>query len=260
MPHSTSPCRVVDSDRLTAIGFGGSAIVYGMDATTVLKEYFDPTDDEITIERSALSRLSPHCNIVQCLGETPARSLILERGRPLLTNLNEANLDQKLRWIADAAEGLRHMHHNGIVHADFGCSNMVLIKDSVKIIDFGGCSIDGNEALAGYNWYNCQATTRPDLTSDIFAFGCAAFEILTGKPPYHEFETRPDRHVFVRNLYAQGRFPELKQMPLRETILGCWHGTFSCMDEIVPLLDMARFSHEEIDGRSLIRPLAAEID
>lgn len=58
------------------------------------------------------------------------------------------------------------MHRNGIVHTDFSCSNMVLVEDCVKIIDFGGCSMDGGEALAGYNWYNRSC---PNVETDIFA-------------------------------------------------------------------------------------------
>jgi hypothetical protein len=64
------------------MGFGGSAVVYAIDDATVLKQYFDEADEGITVERHALSRLGPHCNIVQCLGEPNNKSIILERGEP----------------------------------------------------------------------------------------------------------------------------------------------------------------------------------
>lgn len=225
--------------------------MYGIDEASVLKEYFDESDDGIAIERLAFDRLGSHCNILQRLGEANNRSLILERGQPLskaygFTNTTELAVDQKLRWIREAAEGLRHIHKKGIIHADFGCSNMILIDDRVKIIDFGGCSIDGSEALAGYNWYNRRGSTCPNLETDIFAYGCAVFEILTGKPPYHEFEGYAERERTVQRLYAQGQFPAVEQMPLCDLILGCWHGTFSSMDDVKQFLDAACIRHQGV--------------
>ena len=256
MQRSQSACKSIDYDGLELIGIGGSAVVYGIDDASVLKEYFDESDEGITIERHAFDRLGSHCNIVQRLGEPNHRSIILERGQPLSTAYGFTNtttkklqLDQKLRWIREAAEGLRHIHKKGIVHADFGCLNMILIEDRLKIIDFGGCSIDGSEALAGYNWYNRRALTCPNLETDIFAYGCAVFEILTGKPPYHEFEECAERETTVQRLYAQGRFPAVEQqMPLRDLILGCWHGTFRSMDDVQQFLDAACLEHTGIGG------------
>lgn len=230
----------IDYGRLTLIGYGGSAVVYGIDESTVLKEYTDGADEGFTIECKALLRLGLHSSIVQCLGSPKTGSLILERGQPLLTNISEADLDDKLQWIEDAAQGLQHLHRNGIVHADFGCPNMILINRRLKIIDFGGCSIDGGEAFAGYNWYSCKGRTSPNWETDVFAFGCSMFEILTGKPPYHEYESKPDRGDIVRNLYTERRFPEVNQLPLQEIILGCWHGTFHSMDDVIRRLDATR--------------------
>lgn len=236
MTQPKSACKPIDYGCLTLIGYGGSAVVYGIDESTVLKEYFDETDEGITIECEAFRRLGSHSSIVQCLGSPEKGCLILERGQPLLTKLGEADLNQKLEWIEDAAYGLQHLHRNGIIHSDFGCPNMVLINSRVKIIDFGGCSIDGGDAFAGYNWYSCKDTSPPTFETDIFAFGCALFEILTGKPPYHEYETDPDRGNIVRNLYTEGRFPEVNQLPLREILLGCWHGTLCSMDDVIDCL------------------------
>ncbi|KAH0593355.1 hypothetical protein MHUMG1_08811 [Metarhizium humberi] len=253
MQYSHSACQSIDYSSLTIIGFGGSAIVYGIDEATVLNEYFDETDQGIAIERRAFSRLGLHRNIVQCLGEPNNKSIILERGQPL-SNVTgtKAQLEQKLQWIRAAAEGLRHIHQSGIVHADFGCTNMILVEDRVKVIDFGGCSIDGSEALAGYNWYNRRGSMCPSLETDIFAFGCAVFEILTGKPPYHELKDCLERDETVRRLYAEQRFPAVDQLPLRELMLGCWHGTLGSMDEVARCLDAACTVHQEIDSTASI--------
>lgn len=57
-----------------------------------------------------------------------------------------------MAWIRDAAKGLQYVHQRGIVHAAVGCENMVLVKDRLKMIDFEGCGIDGQEPTSAYKW------------------------------------------------------------------------------------------------------------
>ena len=51
--------NLIKHNRLTLIGYGGSAIVYGIDEATVLKEYLKEMVGEIAVERNALARLGP---------------------------------------------------------------------------------------------------------------------------------------------------------------------------------------------------------
>ena len=47
-------------------------------------------------------------------------------------------LDRKIRWLQEAAEGIRDIYDNGMTHADTGYLNMILVQGSLKIIDFEG--------------------------------------------------------------------------------------------------------------------------
>jgi tRNA A-37 threonylcarbamoyl transferase component Bud32 len=130
---------------------GGSGIIYAIDENRILKTYYDKGID---VERRAFERLGSHKNIVQCFGAT-RDGLVLERGQSLRMVLrasrpDEIALDTKICWLREAAEGTRYMHDNGIVHADVGCNNWIIVQGHVKIIDFEGCSIDGEEAGACY--------------------------------------------------------------------------------------------------------------
>lgn len=252
-PSSAPP--LIKHDTLIPIGVGGSAAVYGIDEATVLKRYYDEFDESIAVERLAYDRLGTHCNIVRRLGEPDEKSFLLERGEPLSLLIRargtrcakpaeSVDVDQRLIWIRDAAEGLRHIHSKGLVHADVACTNMVSVQGRVKIIDFGGCSIDGSEAITGYNWYNKRSLVSPNVESDIFAFGCAVYEILTGKPPHHRLEDVAERGELVRRLYAEKQFPEVEGLPLRELMLACWHGSLGSMDEVIRYLEEPLVVHE----------------
>lgn len=131
---------------------------------------------------------------------------------------------------------LHYMHQQGIVHADVGCENMVIVGDRLKLIDFEGSSIDGMEAAAGYKWYN-RRDSIVNLQSDIFAYGAVVYQILTGKPPFYEFAAFDDRSSPVQRLYSERRFPEVQGLPLSDVMLGCWSGSFDSMAEIIVALD-----------------------
>jgi serine/threonine protein kinase len=234
-----------DFESLEFLAIGKSGIVYGIDEGKILKEYHGE-EKEIEVERRAFARLGSHANIVRYLGATGKGSIVLERGQPLRTvnqqtGADQILLDRKLRWLSGAAEGMRYMHQNGIIHADVGCHNMILVQDCLKIIDFEGCSIDGEEATSCYEWFSYQEST-PAISqkTDIFAYGCAVYEIMTGRPPHHELATSDDRRRLVKRLYAENRFPKVTDLPLGELMQGCWHGTFNSMSEVLQALEAAR--------------------
>ena len=173
-------------------------------------------------------------------------SIILERGQVLRTIRQKAGADQiplrrKLRWLRHAAEGLRHIHEKGIVQADVGCYNMILTRnDCLKIIDFEGCSIDNESADSLYEWFSYRRSTPTvSIQTDIFAYGCATYEIMTGRPPYHGLEKSDDRSSLIEQLYQKNQFPDVTHLPLGVVMRSCWHGTFNSMSEVIQALEAA---------------------
>lgn len=232
---------LIDYESLQFLTAGASGAVYAMDEERVLKEFHGKGID---IERRALERLGSHPNIVKHLGSVD-NSLVLERGLPLRTKLRDCGADQiplhiKLCWLQEAAEAIRHIHDKGIVHADAGCNNWIIVEGHLKLIDFEGCSIDGEEAGACYEWFSYKESA-PAISqqTDIFAFGCAVYEVLTGRQPHHELPATDDRRCRVRKLYAEDRFPGVEGMPLSSVMLGCWHNTFCSMNDVLHELKSA---------------------
>jgi len=122
----------------------------------------------------------------------------LLEGRTLAAALKEGGA---MPWnvagplLQQMIEGLCAAHRAGVVHRDLKPANIVLQRgDSrAKIIDFGiaGASkrtritVDG-EVLGTPHFMSPEQTRTMDLgeTSDIYSFGCVAFSMLVGRPPY----------------------------------------------------------------------------
>ncbi|KAF2747574.1 kinase-like protein [Sporormia fimetaria CBS 119925] len=204
------PLVPIPDEELEYLSFGSSSIVYVLDEKRVLKQYDHPEEGGITVERQALERLGLHANIIRLLGFSE-KGLILERGQGLRRlfrkdGADHIPLDRKIQWLRDAAEGMRHMHDNGTIHADVGCHNWVIVEDRLRIIDFEGCSIDGGHPAACYQWFNTKVRV-PEINrqSDIFAFGCAIYEVMTGRFPHQELADSEDRGKRSVQLYAENQ-------------------------------------------------------
>jgi serine/threonine protein kinase len=93
-------------------------------------------------------------------------------------------------WLRGACRGLSAIHAAGWVHRDVKPANLVVVSvegiDAVKIIDLGIAECIGAqpELLSGTPEYIApeQAEFRPvDVRSDVYALGCCAYELLTGR-------------------------------------------------------------------------------
>jgi serine/threonine protein kinase len=130
------------------------------------------------------------------------------------------------------------------VIADVGCHNLILTGNgSVKMIDLEGCSIDAVSALSCYQWYSYRPPEpRVSRATDIFAFGCATIEMLSGRLPYHELEVHEDKYLPVGRLYTEDQFPDVSNLPLGTLIDGCWRGRFRSMGHVIQELESLRAS------------------
>src|SRR5262245_11601047 len=185
-------------------------------AIKVLPDAFAADPDRLArFEREAqlLASLNhPHIGAIYGLEE---RALILElvEGETLADRIARGPipLDEAIPIARQVAEALEGAHEHGIVHRDLKPSNIKITPDgNVKVLDFGLAKLNepnvsnasnvpnafsvsptitspmmtGVGVLLGTAAYMApeQAKGRPaDKRSDIWAFGCVLYEILTGK-------------------------------------------------------------------------------
>lgn len=125
-------------------------------------------------------------------------------GRELRADMQKSPifpLQRALRILYQVARALDAAHSKGIIHRDLKPENIFLIdrqdqKDIVKILDFGISKIKGAGAshltqtgmVIGTPHYMAPEQARGDKNLDykvdIYAMGCIAYEMLTGKLPY----------------------------------------------------------------------------
>jgi serine/threonine protein kinase len=105
-----------------------------------------------------------------------------------------------VRILRQVASALADVHRLGILHRDLKPENVMLIptrdgREFVKVLDFGLSTMQGTPApnltvpgmVVGTPEFMSpeQAQDEPiDVRSDVYSFGCLAFALLTGGPPY----------------------------------------------------------------------------
>ncbi|HEX7979767.1 MAG TPA: protein kinase [Gemmatimonadaceae bacterium] len=121
------------------------------------------------------------------------------RGR--LTTAGALPMTEAIGILRDVAKALAYAHERGIVHRDIKPDNVLLSGGSATVTDFGiakalsaartvapGGTLTQIGTSIGTPAYMSpeQAAADPatDHRADIYSFGCLAYEVITGRPPF----------------------------------------------------------------------------
>jgi Tol biopolymer transport system component len=170
------------------------------------------------LEARVLATLNhPHVGAIYGLEEADGvRGLVLElvEGATLAERLSSGPMPvhEVLALSRQIVDALEAAHEKGIVHRDLKPANITITPDgTVKVLDFGLAKVFANEAggdgalpmsveasreglIVGTAAYMSpeQARGKPvDKRTDVWAFGCVVYEMLTGRPAF-DGETTSD--------------------------------------------------------------------
>jgi eukaryotic-like serine/threonine-protein kinase len=165
-------------------------------------------------EAHTAAQLSGHPAIVTIydVGETDGLPYIVMEYLPrgsLADRIADGGVEpsQAVRWLDDVAQALDHAHARGVVHRDVKPANLLLDDEGqVHVVDFGIANAASLPSLtatgtvmgtSGYISPEQASGGRAGPASDRYALAVVAFELLTGRRPFHgdSFAGEASAHV-----------------------------------------------------------------
>jgi tRNA A-37 threonylcarbamoyl transferase component Bud32 len=150
-----------------------------------------------------------HAHIVPVLtaGESdgiPYYTMPFVDGRSLRDRLREAGpfpIGEAVGTLRDVARALAYAHEHGVVHRDIKPDNVLVSGGSAMVTDFGiAKAISESRSVAPHatltqvgvavgtpSYMSPEQSAGDPLSdhrSDIYSFGCLAYELLAGRPPF----------------------------------------------------------------------------
>lgn len=117
---------------------------------------------------------------------------LVEGSKTIIQIGQQQKLETKITLLGQLLQALAYLHRRGILHRDVKPSNVLVLNGQVKVLDFGLSitqqqSTEPSETTAGTLAYMAPELLRGDAateSSDLYAVGVIAFELLAG---YHPF-------------------------------------------------------------------------
>jgi serine/threonine protein kinase len=178
-------------------------------AIKVMPKYIAAREDlRARFEREArtVSNLKhPHICVLYDIGKLDSTDfMVLEflEGETLAARVAKGPmpLDQVLKYAAQIADALDRAHRSGVSHRDVKPANVMITRDGCKVLDFGlaktaakvigpddptlTAALTSEGTILGTPQYMAPEQyegKEADARSDIFAFGCLVYEMVTGK-------------------------------------------------------------------------------
>ena len=204
----------------------------------------------IQIEDAEVNFIKKSINIILEFGEFDLEFLYNQKKRDFSKNYN-----LKFYW-KQILEAVKEIHDERIVHGDLKPGNFLIIKNNLKLIDFGISKPIGNNTtnitrdihVGTLNYMSPEAILeipgileniprfKTSRSSDIWSLGCILFQLTQGHPPFKDFSMIQKIHAIVNNTLKINYLSELKSL-LIDIIENCLKRHPDFRPTILELLD-----------------------
>lgn len=149
---------------------------------------------------------------------------------------DDSDIDDALRrkWSLQIADAVVYVHEKGIIHSNLSTSNVLVHQTGqsrdIVLADFGGSKcLDLNlngRLLPDDPFFDPLLTDFKTSKVDVFSLGVLIYIIMTGSYPFYQRPAPIDEERFlygdrVRELFNQGKFPNLSGVGFGRVITGC---------------------------------------
>ena len=210
MPLTTGD-RLGPYEIIEVAGSGGMGDVYRahdvrLDRDVAVKTLKGPFTERFEREAHAISALNhPNICTLYDVGQHEGSGyLVMEfiDGKPVAGPMP---VEQAIAYGIQICEALHAAHRKGIIHRDLKPANILVTKQGIKLLDFGLAKLAASAAAPSASQAAEQATVAAltgahtvvgtpqymapeqiearevDARTDIFAFGCVLYELITGQ-------------------------------------------------------------------------------
>ena len=140
------------------------------------------------------------------------------------------------QWGLEAASAVAHLHRKGTVHRDIKSPNFLLVKDQLKLTDFGLSTASSLASIATQNasnqvvigsvrWAAPECSARKPVVSeksDVYALGIVLWELVARQLPFVEVLDNVQVIALVRYENARPDIPPDCPELFSTIITQCW--------------------------------------
>jgi len=197
--------------------------------------------NEIRKEAHLMDKLGNHPNVISFVGavtqpDSPFGLCLVLDYCPngslwdmLFKHQHSFPLHVQIRIMRDIANGILHLHKEGVIHRDIACRNVLVGNGlEVYISDFGMARLKDTENTTKSNigplrWMAPEAMTKREYSeaSDVFSYGVTLWEMVTKLRPWGNME--PAAIVIaVSQKNTRLKIPNNCDPVVKKIIRSCW--------------------------------------